>query len=297
MKKMDFIVFGSARSGTTALCNIMLATRELFCGIEFFTPNEDHSKLQMPDAFYEKETLSSTRPGQFNNNHRNTLSELRARDPGDILLYGNKLPLYYKRLGGLSTELGHDKSIMTFRNYRSVIESYSMLEALGSGGGWQKGRSGLFAIGDAMIQIKALARFGHGDILTVPQKSLSADWRRTMSFVGEHLMPGMSLTFDSEKMNLIEDHKKKRHMLKRAKLSEGELLGAEMLESTGISDLLDRDEPFHMRKVSSELVQAAKRLPEDHVGYVLELIDKFGSEREDIYLPQWRNNIAGGAEV
>jgi hypothetical protein len=293
---MDFIIFGPARSGTTALCNILLATREIFCGIEFFSPDEDHSKLKMPKAFYEKEERFATNPVRLNNNHRRTLQELRSREQDSLLLYGNKLPLYYRRLGGIFRELGHDKSIMTFRNFHKVAESYSMIDQSNQPL-WPKGRNAFFAVGDAMLLIKALAKYGDSDILIVPQQPLAKNWRRVMNFVGNHLLPGIELTFDQKKILEIEERNDSRQFLTRPELTRGQLIGLEMLEKTGISEILDRTEPYHIREVLPEIAQAAKILPNDHIGYLVDLVEAHGKDRERAYLAQWLNVIANKAEL
>ncbi len=287
MRKLDFIVFGCARSGTTALAKMLRAINQIHCGIELFNPIDDHRQIDVDQAFLARYREQIEAGKRQPIDPEEEMAILQGK--GDVRAYGNKFPLYYRRLRGVFEELGTTKSVLCAREPLRVAQSYNM-KSREKRSGWPRGRSALFAAGDMMILLKTLAACARHhqplDILVVPQSALLMDWQTTLNAVADHLLPGVEVTCDTA---LVSDSVKfgaRRQTLKRPDLSDTEATALAALDNAGAAAVLGLDEPCHIGRVGRHLAEVARALPDDHIEFISALARESGPDVRE-YLTRW----------
>lgn len=289
--KLDFIVFGTARSGTTAVAGLLNATEEIFCGIENFDPRADHSKLKMPGGLQrqiKRELSSSTRK-------RRSLNDLQERINSDradrFRSFGNKHPRYYERLQGVLNEIGSRKAIMCYRDLSSTAQSYDMRVQAGT---FNPGRQGVFAIGDMLLQLKALAVTPDADILVVPNTATFNDWRSVIQSCAEHVL-GTSATIVEDRAARVHDRGAQRKTLERPVLRDAELEAISTLQEAGLDAVFGKSLPFLLASERTGFERLISALPTDHVGFIEDIVRKNPDPRVTEFFSKWKTRAENAA--
>lgn len=182
LRGLDFLVWGLPRSGTSAVASYLSAVPGVHCGNEVFPTFLDHGTIRAPRDF-----LAHDDPLWI----PASVAEVTAMQArGDeIRVWGNKTPTYLYNLAALHDQLGPVPQLLCLRGLDRVAASYAM-RAADPDDSWPRGRGALFACGDALILLHALAQLPRTDhILTVPQARLTADWETVMSRALAHVAP------------------------------------------------------------------------------------------------------------
>lgn len=290
-QNLNFIVFGTARSGTTAVASLLNATEEIFCGIEIIEPRADHSKLRMPVGLrrrISRELSSNTRM-------RRLLTDLQERINSDraerFISFGNKHPRYYDRLQGVLDEIGSRKALMCYRDLVPTAQSYDMRAQAGS---WDPGRQGVFAIGDMLLQLKALAATPDADILVVPNTATFNDWRSVIQSCAEHVL-GTSATIDEDRAARVHDRGAQRKILERPVLRDAELEAITTLQEAGLDAVFGKSLPFLLASERTGFERLISALPTDHVGFIEDIVRKNPDPRVTEFFSKWKTRAENAA--
>lgn len=283
-QKLDFIVFGVPRSGTTAATRYLSAAREVHCGIECFSHKVDHSTLHAPECFLENTNL---REGSAN--FRISREDIESKD-GNIRYYGNKMPTYYLRLQGVLDEVATPRAILCYRDIEGVAQSYAA-RAKQPSNKWPAGRLGIFATGDMMIMLKALTVLERADVLVVPYSSVLKDWRATYTTALQFVAPDLEPDFMADRLAEIESHRD--HVAKREKpaLDKIDKQAINRVSSSGVHELFDRDEPFALSEIHSGIPGILENLPKNPVNWVGKMAAGHSDDAVREFLPTWDKRV------
>lgn len=282
--RLDFIVFGVGRSGTTSVSRYISATEQFHCGIERFHVGVDHSTLRVPFAFFSDEHLPRGH-ANFKFSERD-LFEKNVR----ILRYGNKLPTYFYRLKGVLGEIGVPKGILCARAIRSVGLSFNT-RAASIKDGWPKGRTALFAAGDAMILIHALRSIEDEKILVMPYPAILKDWEMATRKMLEFIDPDIIPSFRKPVLEDIQKHYQGLKKKSKAELSGTDKVAIEAVEQAGFDDLLLREEAYPLDEIRDRLDAVAQALPIDPIAFVEAAAAKHELPEVREFLPVWLRRV------
>ncbi len=292
MRKLDFIAFGLARSGTTALTNLIRANRSIFCGAEFFTPRMDHSKIAVPQAFFEEEARLE-KEGRIPQHIRVSMEVLRSRDPDEVALYGNKWPLYTHFFERIMSETEAPRAIMTYRDYRSCARSYRR-RSQDPKDSWPRGRRGFFAGFELIHTLKMLAQTEHRNTLIVPQTRIARDWRGALGEISEYLLPGQPCEVDETVISRLEGSRKTAQARTPEPLPKPDQPVFKLLDDAGIKEIFPTKRCVLLGEIQGELRRAVKKLPEDHIGACQTLAEGFENPKVAEYFETWRQIATQG---
>ena len=156
LRGLDFLVWGLPRSGTSAVGAYLSAVPGVHCGIEVFPTFMDHGEIRAPRDF-----LAHSDPLW----RPTSVAAVEACGPG-IRAWGSKTPTYFYNLAALYDQLGPVPQLLCLRSLDRVAASYAM-RAADPQDTWPRGRGALFACGDALVLLHALAQLPRTDhILT-----------------------------------------------------------------------------------------------------------------------------------
>lgn len=279
VKKLDFLVFGMPRGGTSAVARYISAVDALHCGQEVFPISLDHSKLDVPHAFLERQAE------RWNDS---SVKEVTAK--GDLIkLYGNKTPTYFYRLPGVLEELDNVPTIACVRNPRSVALSYST-RSLNPKDNWHAGRRGLFAVGDALMLVHALHHAPRdAKIMILPQKSLLVDWQATMTKAIAHIAPDIKAEFNPVALEEIDKIKNRQTSRTKVELENIELRALNRIERIGLFDLFDRDDVFMADEVREDVARIVADGPGNPIGFITRLAAEHPDQLARDFVERWTN--------
>lgn len=257
-RKLDFIVFGLPRGGTTAVANYISAVPQLHCGVEVFPTYLDHRDLEIPKGFIER---------QHDLWNPSSVEEITARGD-EISHFGNKTPTYFYRLPSLLEELDNCPAIACVRDLREVATSYSKREA-DPEDPWKPGRTGIFAMGDALLMLHALHNVPEGsNVMILPQNALLADWKATMTRAVGHIAPGVAAAFDEDRLKKINKVKRQTMAKEKPPLEDAERRALNRLRKAGLVDLFARDEIVMLEDIRGDIARIIKECPPNPVNFV-----------------------------
>lgn len=277
VRKLDFIVFGMPRGGTTAVANYLSAVEGVHCGNEVFPVYKSHAKLDIPQAFI------TPQEGYWNPGSAEIVEANRDR----LKIYGNKTPTYFYRLPEILRELDDCPSIACVRNPRDVARSYSM-RAGDPKDQWPEGRVGLFAAGDALLLLQSLLAVPETTpVLIVSQNALLADWRGVMQQALAHVAPGTEPTYSPEKLAYIDKRKTQSTRRPKPKLEAPERKAINWLERAGVSEFMSRPEPVILNDVRDEIRQILDQGPKNVVSYIKGMAAEHPNPAVPAHLDRW----------
>lgn len=152
-RKLDFMVFGIARSGTTALAQAINLDPRCFCAHEYFQQRLiDFSKIFVPEAFYDEDNASNNAI-KLNR----AVAEIKRKIAiSTDLVYGNKEPIHFLIMERLHRQIPDLKSLYIYRPGHNVADSWDR-RARNEKDRWLPGRSGHFALLEWLIGVSRLA--------------------------------------------------------------------------------------------------------------------------------------------
>lgn len=153
-RSLDFVILGTARSGTTALGTAVNLDPACFCGIEYFRGDckMDYRTLSLPEDFL-NDKHGSSHPKNAEETQRILRDKLAA---GPVSCFGNKQPRYYFLIGKLHRELPDLRSVTLYRNPGELASSWDR-RAANPKDRWHSGRSGVMALMNWAVE---MSRFG-----------------------------------------------------------------------------------------------------------------------------------------
>lgn len=257
-RKLDFVVFGLPRGGTTAVANYISAVPSLHCGVEVFPTYLDHATLPIPEAFI---------TAQHEMWNSSSAEEVRTRGH-EISHFGNKTPTYFYRLPSLLEELDNCPAIACVRDLREVATSYSK-RATDPGDPWAPGRSGLFAMGDALLLLHALHSAPKGSkVMILPQNVLLADWRAAMTRAVAHIAPGVAAEFDETRLKKIDKIKRQTMAKEKPVLELPEKRALNRLKRDGLVDFFARPDIMMLDDVRDEIATILAQTPPNPINFI-----------------------------
>lgn len=277
IRKLDFVVFGMPRGGTTAVASYISAVDALFCSNEVFPTFMDHSGLDIPAAFLEQ---------QANLQNPRSVDDIRTRGD-EILRFGNKTPTYFYRLNPLLEELDNCPAIACVRDPRAVANSYSM-RASAPKDLWQEGRVGLFAIGDALLLLHALHQVpADANVLIMPQNALLDDWSGAMQQAIAHIAPDIPAVFSPARLKRIDRRKKKFGSREKPGLEAVEERALKRMERDGVTAFFDRRDVVPLDAVRGEIGEILARTPANPVNFIHRLVADHPNPEALAYFDRW----------
>ena len=283
-RKLDFIVFGMPRGGTTAVAHYLSAMQGVFCGNEVFPTFVDHAKLQTPEGFL-----------QCDHSHwnPNAVGEVtRRRD--EIVHYGNKTPTYFYRLNSLLGELDNCPAIACVRDPGSVAMSYAMREA-DPDDQWPEGRVGLFAMGDAFLLLHALHNAPRdARIRIMPQNALLEDWEGAMQIAAAHVVPGHEVAYSDDWLKKIQKRKRQARRKKKPNLVQVERQALRRLEKSGAVDFMNRSDVVDLNDVRDELAAIVDACPKNPVKFIGRLVEDHPNPQARPFYDRWARHVGRG---
>lgn len=283
-QKLDFIVFGVPRSGTTAAARYLSAANNVYCGVECFTHKIDHAGLRAPECFLRNPVLEEGSP-----NLRRSREDIAAKGER-IRLYGNKLPTYFLRLQGVLDEIARPRALLCYRDIGDVAQSYATRANL-PGDTWPQGRHGIFAAGDMVVMLKALSELARGEVMVIPYSAVLKDWPATFTEALQFLDPALEPNFDTGALRDIEaQHEKVANRLK-PDLSPMDQRAVDRVRRSGAHDLLERDAPYLLSEVAADLPAVLEKLPRNPVNWVARLAREHPVAATRDFLPIWQQRV------
>jgi len=281
-RKLDFVVFGVPRGGTTAVANYISAARGFHCGVEVFPTYMDHATLHPPEAFLTKQ-------------HAQWLdtSVQAVRDGRDtIKVYGNKTPTYFYRLPSLLEELDNCPAIACVRDLRDVASSYTK-RAENPDDPWASGRIGLFAMGDALLMLHALHRTpAEANILILSQAALLKDWKSVMTGALSHIgpaqiSPGTEPDFDPDQLKRINGIKRRAARTEKPVLNENEEAALKRLRRDGVVDFFARKDVVPLNELRADIARLLDGTPPNPVAFSLRHAESHPNPEVKDFFERW----------
>lgn len=283
-RKLDFIVFGMPRGGTTAVAHYLSAMQGVFCGNEVFPTFVDHAKLQMPDNFLHCDHT------HWNPNAMEEVT--RRRD--EIAFYGNKTPTYFYRLNSLLKDLDNCPAIACVRDPKSVAMSYAM-RAADPGDRWPEGRAGLFAMGDALLLLHALNNApAEAKIRIMPQNALLEDWQGAMQIAAGHVIPGHEVAYSEDWLKKIRKRKRQASRKKKPDLVQAERQALRRLERSGAVAFMNRSDVVDLNDVRGELAEIVAACPKNPVKFIGRLVENHPNPQARVFYDRWAQHVNRG---
>lgn len=293
-RKLDFIVFGCARSGTTAVCNYLSAARGIHCGIELYSTRQDHSLLVAPGCF------TGLVQGRQDNTLARPLTEFQIRAStraierfgAELRHFGNKTPTYFYRLRGVLDELGPEaKAVLCWRDTPSTALSYTR-RANTPDDPFRPGRTGLFAALDMMFLMHALDDLRERDVVVVPLSAIAAGWEAAMTPVVAHIAPEAAPFFKRKLIDKIDNRVAKQKRIRESSsvgLDPVDREAVDAVVQAGVDDLFRRaGGTFLLSEIRDDLAQVVARLPKQPLKFAADLAARHPDPQVAEYIKTWR---------
>ena len=293
-RKLDFIIAGAARTGTTASMNYLSAIDTVHCGQELFRYWDDHSILMPPGCFRD-----ICKPGDAVPHGTTQLAidrSLRELDEkaGRVCFFGNKTPLYSFRLEGLQREIFPGKCIMTWRDSEGTAMS-CIRRALDQNDRFGAGRRGISAMADTLASAFALNRMESHDVMIVPNRAVVANWESAVSMTASFFMGIEPVLFDHKRIGVIEERRIKTTLLKERRsrtsiASTADLTAIDLIDRIGLDKILNQDTPFLLSEVRGDLRKALSSAAKDPVMELVKLAEDEGDPLVIREILKWRDH-------
>lgn len=287
-RKLDFVVLGLPRGGTTATAAYLSAVRGVHCGIEVFPTFLDHSQLDIPRAF-----LSCDAP------HWSPSSVAEVTAQGEALRwFGNKTPTYFYRLPTLLAELDNCPAIVCLRDLPGVAGSYAKRAGNPQDAGWDAGRVGLFALGDALLLLHALLACPPGArVLLVPQSALAVDWRGVMTRALAHVAPGAAADFRADRLAPIERRRVQSGTGAAPVLDPVTEHGLQRLTRAGVAAFFQSPAVRPLESARQDIAAALAQAPPNPIRFLRRLAADHPEPAVQAFLQRWSRHAARASRL
>lgn len=291
---LDFVVFGFARSGTTAVTDYLNAVEGIHCGKELFRNYMDHTAIFAPESFL-NDRLPQPANGPNKSRRLNPAALEFSRNAiaaqgNSIRYFGNKMPNYFYRLQGIIDEIATNRALLVVRNITDVAKSYHV-RAHDPDDPWDPGRDGMTALGDAYVLLHALNRLQGANVMVVPHRALVADWEATIRTAAQHIAPDMEIRFRPDQIRDIQSGWKEKKSRPKGELDAATQAEIKEYQATGIDDLLIRDAPYNLSELRPKLAQYITALPADPIAYLKSKISVAGQPEQMEFIDIWSKRI------
>jgi len=182
--KLDCVIFGVGRSGTTAIVAGLNGWSDTFCGNELLKVGDDHSDLHYPESFF-VEKLKATGTQYFE------LSRLIAKRPSPRFIC-NKTPYYFLQIDKILPHVRNRCAVACIRHPADVARSVN-LRAADPEDQWPADRHGFFSALELPIMLLGCLQAPHDNMLLVPYPALRQDFTGTLADIRSHFggpLPG-----------------------------------------------------------------------------------------------------------
>ena len=286
MRRLDFVVLGLPRGGTTATAAYLSAARGVHCGSEVFPTYLNHARLEVPEAFVTCEDAHWSASSR---------DEVQAR-AAELRWYGNKTPTYFYRLPTLLAELDNCPALVCLRDLRAVAGSYARRAANARDTSWQAGRVGLFALGDALLLLHALrACPPEARVMVVPQSALQADWRAVMTRALAHVAPQAAPDFDPAR--LVEAEQWRTGTTSYPDLSATEDKALKRLDRAGVTSFFARPKVALLEDLREEIDAVLAQAPPNPINFMRRHVAAHPNLEVQDHLCLWSRHAARASRL
>jgi len=292
-RKLDFIVGGVARTGTTAIAQYLSAIENYHCGVELFSPGENHAALLSPECFNslsDQASISSQRVGRLRH-AKFTLDEI-SRKGEKITVWGNKTPNYFFRLQGILDELEGGKGILAWRKVRETAMSFQR-RSINPLDNFDAARNGIHAALDMMLITRMVAGLINQNVLIVPNRHLVVDWEDTTRKVADFITPGQPIVFESSAVESLNDAKLRKNKARETsdiELTRHDEVVVKLVESAGLDSLFDQPGPFLLLDIKDDLRAVLNELPPNLLRFAEKRARVHPNPAVAAYFPKWQKH-------
>ena len=166
-RKLNFLLMGAPRSGTTALAQAINCHPLAFCGVEAFSINDSHKNISFPRSF---DNQLDRIPGANHHLLKQHLETKRAT----ALIIGNKEPRYGLVLPKLLQKSPNLRLIFVYRNPSEFVDSWNRRARDAADETWHQGQRGLFGVLSLFGYLRSLTQIDC-NCLVVPYGAFSRD--------------------------------------------------------------------------------------------------------------------------
>lgn len=284
MRHLDFIVFGVARSGTTALGKALNHHPDVLCSVERFGAKADPAAIVFPDSYLKP--ASGVAPRRVEG-----ASRLLKRKGRDVALVGDKYPGYYSNLQAWTALRPRVKMIAIYRSPYEYLDSWRRRAEDAGNKTWARERVGLFGLWEMFVLLSQLVRHAD-DALVVPYPACFFDNPVTMQTVLAHLGADLSrwdqAIFES-KMFAQRD----RVAAGRPELPPDEMRLLELANVAEIDRALLRNDAFLVRDVRREIEAYLAGVPPGLAEAGEQWLGARRSWRMDRFTSRWASQFHG----
>ncbi len=176
MKREYFFICGCARSGTTALWDLVSAHPEVAVGVERYiglaTPKQFNisEDLFEESRFFDLQEADTHYKSLFGGQYGKYYRDLKGRYD-NCKIFGDKIPRLYKYYAELSASLASVRFLFIFRNVFDVAQSFN---ARTEGGKWAKNRDYTVAVTEWNTSLAKTLKFVRdgGNVLCLEYEEL-----------------------------------------------------------------------------------------------------------------------------
>lgn len=280
-QKLDYIVFGVPRSGTTAVARYLNCVNEVHCGVECFGYGADHSNIFAPDAFINN---------PFYPSNESSLKYSRAdiaKKGGKIAFFGNKLPKYFYRLQGVVNEIEQPKAILCYRHVEDAANSYTS-RAKRDRDAWPEGHVGAYAALDMVLQLYAISQLKNAQVMVVPHAALRADWNATMKEVVQFIAPDLDPVFREDGQRYVEKRRKIEGAKPRTKIKPHDLKVIKRIGGDDIDRVFSNDKPYMLSEIEDQIPELVANLPKAFMKFARNVTAKHPDPKAGDFFNEWK---------
>lgn len=295
-KPLDFIVAGTARSGTTAVARYISCATQFHCAVEVFKVRQNHRTLLAPDCFLdmvnpESDAFSPKMSKAQRAHIQDSVAEIRKRG-ASIKYFGNKLPRYYMRLDQILEEIGQPRAIVCTRDIKAIAESYNY-RAQRPKDNFNAGRRGLFAVADLVLLLAALEQTQAQHVLLIPNQAILADWQKSTRTACHFVDPSAEVSFERENVMWInrkrmwDQRRKKQLNFDPKPHDKSDIMAIKTLQDAGVDAVLNANQPLALKDVQSGVSDVLHRLPDDPIAWIEDLAAQHEADAVQAFAPGW----------
>jgi len=235
-RKLEFLLMGAARSGTTAVTAAVNCHPLVFCGMEAVEASDCHTNISFPESFERK--LSRMSGAQYR-----SLKGLLDAKKETAFIIGNKQPRYDVALRDIVRSMPQLRLIFIYRNPMEFMNSWNKRAADAADSAWSPGQRGLFGIVSLFSYLRALQHIDR-DCLVVPYRGFSEDIAGTTLQIVRYLgvKDGSLLASEPAIAQLQRAADSLRNRPREVLRNESEFLKAIAIQE--LETIFDRDRTF-----------------------------------------------------
>jgi hypothetical protein len=282
-RRLDFIVYGLPRSGTTAMARALNAHTKILCGIERFSPRHDHAEIIFPESFYDKKYEASKA------NIARTETYINRKGTNFVHV-GNKTPRYYLRLDKILDSLRRPKAILCARSIEEAARSWDSLEHAG-GGSWADGRVGLFAAAEAPLCLAATCVADTREIVISPYGAFARDSDATLRRILSLLFPNLGADVDPTLWAEAEEIGRAHVARPKPSIDDRERQALGLIRAEEIDAILDLPAPTAFDQVRPRVLRHLAALPDDLIDRIVALAGTYGRSEVSDFAAGWRRPV------